>query len=230
METETEGRQSQSERFESARALRDSLRFNELRQKRGIDRTDEENREYARLYSRNRRKAIREEGSAKGQQALKISKQVLAQVKTAAEFHALNRKMVSGQQIAEWKRQSELVQDQLYWMRTWHEQDPNDELFVGFDEGYQNLLEFVREQGGFVKDAYKYGSSYLNDFRPFWAIWLPESRTEKPWGTIAPYFKDSERLLALCDENEPTRVAALYGFSISIPEYHFLAWQRGLKQ
>ncbi len=131
---------------------------------------------------------------------------------TVDEFYQLNRAEVDAEQLAAWQEQQERVLDQLHWMRTWRDQDPDDELFVGFAEGLDCLEDFIREHG-FIKDGYDYSSQVLKDFEPGWAIWAAKIYNDLIWGKIIPFYKDPERLKALSEENAATRVWALFGLS-----------------
>src|SRR5258705_7078001 len=72
---------------------------------------------------------------------------------SVAEFHEANLRNVDADQLKNWMTLQERVEDQLYWMRTWREQDPNDELYVSLDEGWDDLKNFI-ETIGFIKDAF----------------------------------------------------------------------------
>ena len=222
-ETSIQAPPTQTAKFESARALRDSLRFAELRKIKGTDRTTEEAKEYARLYSRNRRKAIREDGSAKGQQALKISKQVLANIKTVDEFWAHNKSMTSGKVIHQYLEMQERYLDELHWLNYGWELPPDDEDFVSLEDGIACMDDFIRERG-YIHDE-KFKSLFLQDFRPQWAVWVNKVNYVDPfWGRILPYWQD-ERFHELCKESEATAIYARYGIRTAFSQYHVRLWK-----
>ncbi|MGO9841758.1 MAG: hypothetical protein ACLPZF_11275 [Candidatus Acidiferrales bacterium] len=217
-----EAQDRRTQKSEDAKSLKDAIRLEQLRAIPRQQRSAPEQREFMSLYQKQRR---REE---KQLHQTGVAESALQKCATAEEFQRLNRATVEGKKLHAWMELSARVEDQLRWMRTWHEQDPNEPDYVEFTEGLADLEQFIRDAGGFIKDAYTYRSEYLNDFKPGWALWLPENRVDPVWGRVTAYFKDPNRLLALTQENEPTRVRALYGIRIGIPEFHFLEWKKSL--
>ncbi len=216
METQS----AQSEKFESARALRDSLRFNELRQKRGIDRTAEEAREYARLYSRSRRKAIRE---GEGSKALKVNKQVLANIKDVESLWAHNRSMTDGKVIHRYLQMQEGYLDEIYWSNCGWQVPPDDEDFVSLEDGIACMDAFIAERGMIHDD--NFNSPFLQDFRPHWGVWLSKADyVDAIWGRVLPYWRD-ERFHELCKESEATMIYAKFGIRTALPQYHVRLWR-----
>lgn len=153
---------------------------------------------------------------------------------TLAEFHELNRAEVDAGQLKVWLEQQERVLDQIHWMATWQDQDPNEvDYYVSLEDGLNDLERFIAEHG-FIKDAYDYSSQTLRDFEPLFAVWadrkLDDSFYRRCWGgAIAAYYKDPQRLKALCEENEPTRIFALFGIMTAMREFHYLQWKADLK-
>lgn len=212
------GTKSQS-KFDDARALRDSLRFNELRQKRGTDRSAEENREYARLYARNRRKAERE-----GVKPVQISKKALSKISSVEEFWNLNRSMADGKRIHAYLQIQERYLDELHWLNRGWELPPDDEDFVGLDEGVQCMNEFITERGMIHDDVYD--SPFLQDWLPAWGVWQDKMDYIDPiWKRVQPFWLDQERFHALCSESEATKIYARYGIRTALPQYHVRLWR-----
>jgi len=142
---------------------------------------------------------------------------------TVGEFHEANLRNVDAEQLKNWLELQECVADQLHWMAHWREQDASDPDYVSLDEGWTDLKNFI-EAVGFIKDGFDYRSEFLKSFKPDWSIWNDKDRRDPIWGALGPYFKNAELLTALCGENEATKVRALYGLRIGIPEYHYGLW------
>jgi len=179
--------------------------------------TPEERREYQRLSARKTRNKTK----TKALLDPRISRFAEGAV-TQEEFWQLCRADVNQAQLSAWLELQEEVHDQLYWMAHWLEQSPDDPDFVSLEGGLELLDDHVKRYG-YIKDAFDYYSSVLNEFHPQWAIWASESSRD-----AAPYWKDPERLAALIRENEPTKVWALYGIRIGLPEYYVYVWKREL--
>ena len=196
-------------KFDDARALRDSLRFNELRQKRGTDRSAEENREYARLYRRNKYKADRE-----GLKATQISKQVLANTKDVDSFWAHNRSMTDGKAIHRYLEMQERYLDEMFWLNHGWQVPPDNEDFVGLDEGIACMEDFIAERG-MIHDE-NFTSPFLQSWKPFWGIWQDKKDyTDAIWGRVSPFWLDQERFHELCKESEATKIYARYGIRLA---------------
>jgi hypothetical protein len=181
--------------------------------------TEEERREYNKLHNRkSRRKTSTTEG-------MKKLLERAERAETLEQFWQLNRAEESPTQIETWLAEQEAIEDQLHWMAHYQEQIPSDDDYVSLADGI-DIAEDTIQKNGFIKDAFSYTSRVLNEFEPMFAIWadrtLSDSYTKKHWGTVKPYWKDAKRLAALLEENEPTRIFALYGVRISLPEFHFL--------
>jgi hypothetical protein len=92
-----------------------------------------------------------------------------------------------------------------------------------------DLLEDSIQQHGFIND-FQYQSKVLNEHEPSSIfVWETAAHKDKIWGNVTPYWKDTDRLAALIEENEPTRVWALYGVRIGVPQYHYYKWMQNLK-
>lgn len=135
----------------------------------------------------------------------------------------MNLRNVDSEQFQNWLILQERCEDQLWWMAHWREQEPSDPDYIGLEEGHDDLKNFIKTIG-FIKDGFDYRSEFLRSFVPGWAIWADRTFHDPIWSPITPYFKDAARLAALAEENEPTRVKALFGIRIGIPEYHYTLW------
>jgi len=82
---------------------------------------------------------------------------------------------------------------------------PDDECYVSLPDGLDLLHESI-EKYGLVKDI-NFNSRTLNEFSPAWAIWNNKKQKDAIWGVVVPYWKD-DKLAALIEENEPTKVWA----------------------
>lgn len=184
------------------------------------ERTNTQSRRYQTLMMRKSRDNVRSK-----QVDAKLQK-ICDSAQTREQFWQLNRAQVSAEQLAAWAKQSELVEDQLYWMRTFREQDSNDPDYVSLNEGLADLDNFVHEHG-LIRDVFH--SEVLKNFEPRWAIYADKNYDDPIWGHITAYYKDSERLKALCSENEPTRVWVLYGIRIAMDEFHYNEWKLRLR-
>ncbi len=189
--------------------------------------TEDERKEYNRLHNRkSRRKTNTTEGT-------KRLFERAERAETQEQFWQLNRAEESPKQMEDWLAQQEVILDMLSWMKDGLKLSPADECFVSLEDGLDLLHESI-EKDGFIKDAFSYTSRVLTEFQPAWGIWadktFSDSYTKKYFGTVKPYWKDTERLAALLEENEATRVWALYGIRIGVPEYHYTKWRQGLGQ
>jgi hypothetical protein len=182
--------------------------------------SDEERKEYARLHNRkSRRKTSTNEG-------MKKLLERAERAETQEQFWQLNRAEESPKQLEDWRAQESVILDQMNWMEYWHELTPDDECYVSLPDGLDLLHESI-EKYGFVKDI-NFNSRLLNEFSPTWAIWNNKKHKDAIWGLVVPYWKD-DRLAELIEENEPTRVYALYGIRIGVPEYTYLMWKGELR-
>lgn len=148
---------------------------------------------------------------------------------TLSEFHELNRAEVDAGQLKVWLEQQERVLDQIHWMATWQDQDPNEvDYYVSLEDGLADLEHFIAEHG-FIRDCDTFHSEVLKEFTPRWALFADRYYDDPIWGRITPYFKEPARLKALCDgENEPTRVWVLFGVRTAIPEFQYSHWRSDL--
>jgi hypothetical protein len=183
--------------------------------------TEEERREYNRLHNRkSRRRSSTTEG-------MKKLLERAERAETQEQFWQLNRNEESPKQLEDWRAQESVILDQLNWMQYWHELTPDDECYVSLPDGLDLLHESI-EKHGFVKDI-NFNSRLLNEFSPTWAIWNNKKQKDAIWGLVTPYWKD-DRLAELIQENDATKIFALYGFRIGVPEYAYLMWKGELRQ
>ncbi len=197
-----------------AKQLKDVLRLAVLRAIPKLDRTAEQQREFSRLDQRQRRV---KEGTG-------LTKDVLSKIETAEEFHRLQRATVSGKKIHDWKEQEEHVLDQLHWMNKGWTCSPHDPDFVSLEEGLPDLEDFIGEHGLIHDDVYQ--SPFLQDFRPYWGIWAPKVIYDPIWGTVSPYWRDTERFHALCAESEATMIYAKFGIRVALPACQLRLWKQ----
>lgn len=147
---------------------------------------------------------------------------------TVEEFWQLNRRDVAEDLLAGWLALQEEVHDQNYWLQFGRQLPPEDEFYVSLEDGLEDLSEFIAEHA-FIKDWVNFNSDYLNDFRPCWAIWETRHHNDRIWGEVEPYWKNPKLLNALIEENDPTRVYALYGVRIGMSEGEVTKWKRNHK-
>jgi hypothetical protein len=183
--------------------------------------TEEERKEYNRLHNRKSRRKTNTTGGMK-----KLFERA-ERAETQEQFWQLNRADESPKQLEDWRAQESVILDQLNWMEYWHELTPDDECYVSLPDGL-DLLQDSIEKNGFVKDI-NFNSRVLNEFSPTWAIWNNKTCKDTIWGAITPYWKDTDRLAALIEENDATKIFALYGFRIGVPEYVYLMWKGELR-
>lgn len=185
--------------------------------------TEEQRKEYNRLHNRkSRRKTTTNEGWKKLLDRAE-------RAETQEQFWYLNRAEESPKQLEEWGAQQEVIHDMLHWMANVGTDSPADELYVSLEDGLDLLNDSITTRG-FIKDGFSYKSKVLQDFIPDWAIWATTDFKDVIWGAITPYWKDSDRLTALIEENEPTRVWALYGIKTAVPEYHYNKWKQKIRE
>jgi hypothetical protein len=182
--------------------------------------SDDERKEYARLHNRkSRRKTNTTEGWKKLLERAE-------RAETQEQFWQMNRTEESPKQIEDWLAQQEIILDMLNWAEHWQELTPDDECFVSLPDGL-DLLQDSIEKNGFVKDI-NFNSRALNEFSPTWAIWNNKTYKDAIWGNVIPYWKD-DRLAELIQENEPTRIFALFGIRTAVSEYAYLMWKGELR-
>jgi len=189
-------------------------------------RTPEEDKEYSKLHVRKSRRRL---NTDVGWKRL-LERAEIAE--TQNQFWQLNRDAESPTQIQTWLAEQEIILDMLCWMKDGLELSPADDCYVSLQGGL-DLLEDSIQLHGFIKDAFSYTSRVLNEFQPTWGIWadrtFSDSHTKQYWGIVKPYWKDSDRLSALIEENEATKIWALYGIRTAVPEYHYYKWTQNLK-
>lgn len=173
-----------------AERLAEVIRREQLRQIPRAQRSNDEQREFARLEARRYR-----------QNASK--KDVLSDVPTAEKFWEANRLLLPKTKLNEYLAHQSLVEDQLYWMAKGWECSPQDPDFVSLEEGLEDLDRFVSEHGLIHDDCSVYQHYFLRDYTPQFAIWCG-------------FWKNPELFNALCNENEPTRIFAKYGIRIAL--------------
>ena len=101
----------------------------------------------------------------------------------------------------------EVCLDQIHWLQTFANQNPDDPDFVSVSEGEQNLDDFVREHG-VVRLGYIYRNQSLR----------PDCWTE--------YWKDKDVLAKLCAEDPNTKGYALYNLLAGIPDHLYISFKR----
>ncbi len=211
--------QTTQTKFDDARALRDSLRFNELRQIPSRERSHEQDKEYMRLYQKNRRKALQE-----GVKPVQISKQVLARLNNVEDFWAHNKSMTDGKVIHRYLEMQERYLDEMYWLNHGFETPPDDKDFVSLEDGIACMGEFIAERGMIHDDSFT--SPFLQSWKPFWGIWQDKKDyTDAIWGRVSPFWLDQERFNELCKESEATKIYARYGIRTALPQYHVRLWK-----
>ena len=66
--------------------------------------------------------------------------------------------------------QVEIALDQAHWIDTGWAVAPDDENFVGFKEGFEELHRFLASVGGVIKEVNFKGFA-LQDVTPYWRVW-----------------------------------------------------------
>jgi hypothetical protein len=186
--------------------LQGNLRFEELREL-GTRRDRQQEVEFRRLQKQMERKTLPSADTH------------LEQFKTVEDFWASNRKAAGTQDVERWLAQQERVRDETFWMTDGWRCSPDDELFVGLDEGLASMDVFIAEHGLISDDPAEYKHPYLKDFRPGWPVWLTERRDVPNWGRLFPYFRDLNRLSALAEESLASEIYAKYGIRVSLSAY-----------
>jgi hypothetical protein len=182
--------------------------------------TEDERKEYNRLHNRkSRRKTNTTEG-------MKKLFERAERAETQEQFWQLNRAEESPTQLETWLAQESVVLDMLNWMQYWQELSPADDCYVSLEGGLDLLHESI-EKDGFIKGI-NFNSRALNEYTPTWAIWNNKNQKDAIWGLVIPYWKD-DRLAELIQENDATKIFALYGFRIGVPEYAYLMWKGELR-
>ena len=203
-------------------AKQDEVRLHELSLIPKSKRTPEESKEYAKLHARKSRRRLSTDSGWK-----KLFDRA-ERAETQQEFWQLNRAEETQEQLDAWLAQHEAIEDQLHWMANAASDSPDDELYVSLAEGI-DVAEDTIAKNGFIKET-NFNSRALQDFSPTWAIWCDRILDDAIWGLVEPYWKNQEVLAALVEENAPTNIWALYGFRVSLPEYHYKTWKSELWQ
>jgi hypothetical protein len=88
-----------------------------------------------------------------------------------------------------------------------HEVAPDDEYYVDPVEGMKDLLAFVAENPCIRMD----GIFRDPDLKPW--VW-----SGAPWDRDEKFYQNDKKLAKLCAENEATKMYALYGYRIALPD------------
>ena len=196
-----------AERKETAAELSDEIRLEQLRQL-GKNRSQEEQREYMKLYKRARRRDERGEQSP------------LAKVEDAESFWAANRATLTKKNLDELLAQQELVLDQEWWMEHGFECDPSDEDYVGLDEGMRDLDAFIKQRGLIHDEQISCTHWWLQDFRGI----LFETK-----GYDA-FFKRLDLFNLLCQESPATETYARYGIRTALFAFHVRTFKQRIAE
>lgn len=189
---------------EKADALKNQLRLEQLRTIPVKDRTEEERREYEKLYSRQRRKKDRGECT-----------DVASQVTSREQFWSLNRTVADQRKIGVWKQRRERVMDILAWMDRVENGEETPELC---GEDYVNLAEGLE---GLIADVKEHGVTYLGytrrnqDIPVDWSTGFTSGKA---------YWQDSTVLQMLCDESQPMMTWTKYGLLTALPDNRVIAF------
>ena len=140
------------------------------------------------------------------------AEQIASTANSRPEFWESNRTALSPQELASMLTLHQRVEDILFWMEHGHELDPTDEDFVSLESGVADLLEFMREHGtarlGYIK---------------------ADQDIPADWST-REFWRSSELLTKLCDENYPTAQYVRYGLHAALPDWlvaNFLTGRAG---
>lgn len=200
---ETHAEQAKVERAEKkehASELSDAIRLEQLRRTPKKERCVEEEREFRKLYGRQRRRDERREQSP------------FAKIESVEQFWEANRLTLPKKKLDELLALQKLVDAQSAWMLEGWRLTPSDPGYVEFEEGYARLKAFVKEHG-LIKDVSEaFDNEALRDISYF-ALWCPiDSQCGE---TTIPAFFQSAHFDSLCKENRQTEVYAKYGIRVA---------------
>lgn len=203
-EAQQQAKADRSERKEHAGLLADEIRLQQLRSIPKAQRSEEEQKEFQRLYQRSKRRDQRGEESP------------FAKIEDAEEFWAAQRETLSKVELNKLVAAQELVRDQEFWMKHGFELDPSDLDYVNFQEGLADLQQFVAERG-IIHDCHEsYDSALLRHFDGFsFALWNPRDYKDRVFGNVPAFFKLPE-FDELCHENPQTATYAKYGIKTAL--------------
>lgn len=129
------------------------------------------------------------------------AEQIASTASSRDEFWESNRAGLSPQELESMTRLHERCLDVLCWMEIGREVEPSDDCYVPFEDGVADLLEFVNEHGttrlGYIKK---------------------DQEIPGDWST-REYWRSSELLTKLCDENYQTSRYVRYGLLCALPDW-----------
>lgn len=206
---------NKAEKKEAATLFTESARLEHLR-KLGKSRSEEEQREFSRLYQKSRRRDRRGEEFP------------YDAFKTAQEFWEANRLTLTKKQLEELLGAQERVLDQEWWMQHGFEVDLNDENeFVGLEEGLQDLDAFIAAHGLIHDHPIAYHSELFRTHTPNFAAWCPRDLNDPIHGRVPAFFKQKEVFDALCtEENKATESCARYGIKTALSAWEVLLFKK----
>lgn len=195
---------------EDREMLKSWLRYKELEALPVKGRTRAEHNEYQRL--RRQQKKLSDKGEPT------IRERVGDRVRTAEQFWELNRASVTAK-LPAWREQENRVLDQIFWMSKGWACSLQATDFVSLEEGLADMEAFVAEHGLIHDDSSVYQHYELRDFQPSWGVWTLQDTFDPIWRFVPAFFKDSERLSALCSESSATEKYAKYGIRTALNAY-----------
>lgn len=107
--------------------------------------------------------------------------------------------------------QVEIAFDQAHWIDTGWAVAPDDENFVGFKEGFEELHRFLANVGGVIKEVNFKGFA-LQDVTPYWRVWRD-------------FWREPILVAELQKESLPSALYATYGLVTSLFETQVLKFE-----
>lgn len=211
---------NKSEKKEAALNLADSSRLEQLRQL-GKSRSEEEQREFSRLYQKSRR--IEQRAQLRGE------KSPHDKFADASEFWGANRLLLPKKKLDEYLAQREQVLDIEYWMENGFNCDPSDPDFVSLEEGLGVITEHTFMFGTIYDDPIDYKQHpVLQDTGPL--LWALRDTKDPIHGWCQAFFKSAERFNVLCSESPVTEIYARYGIKTALSAYNIRTFKQRITE
>lgn len=187
------------EKKEAALNLADSARLEHLRQLGKSGRSEEEEREFSRLYQKSRRLVQRA--------LLRGAKSPYDKFETAQEFWDANRLTLKKKELDKLLEAQERVLDIEFWMMRGFKCDPSDPDYVSLDEGLEVITEHVASYGLIHDDPVGYKQHHvLRD-------------VNLAARDISGFFNEPEVFAELLKENDATEVYVRFGIRTALGAY-----------
>lgn len=206
---------NKAEKKEAATLFAESARLETLRRIPKVQRTEEEQKEFSRLYQKSRRRDQRGEES------------LYDMIETAQEFWDANTLTLTKKQLNELLEAQESVLDIERWMENGFNCEPSDPDFVSLKEGLSTITEHIVMFGSIHDHPTAYHSALLRTHAPYFATWCPKDLNDPIHGRVPAFFKQKEVFQVLCtEESKATEIYARYGIKTALSSWEVLLFQK----